>query len=882
MNLLAYIRSLNAKFFDRSTIAAEMEDEMQSHVEHRADDLERSGLIRAEAERQARIELGARERFKEDSYLAMGGNWNQGFFQDLRLSIRTLRKSPGFLIAAVFTLALAVGANAVVFSVLNAFILRPLNIPHPESLFGIWRMPAGNMAESYPDFRELRNRNRSFDDLMAYNMDEVGLDTGESPSRIYLEEASGNFFDALALQPYLGRFFHLSDERGQNSAPYIVLTYAFWQDHFQGDRNIVGRAVRLNKHPYTVIGVAQPEFHGTILFFHPDGFVPLVNSPQLGGENLDARGTRWIFMTMGHLKPGVTQAQAIADLNSIGSDLAAAHPKEDAPTTYKLARPSLYGEYIGRPARQFLGGLMLLAGLILLAACANLGTLFAARAADRSREIALRLALGSTRKRILRGLFTEAMLISLLGGAVGLAGSLVLLRALSAWQPFSRWPLHLSVSPDARVCAVALALALASGILFGAVPVNQILRATPYEVIKQANARVRGRIAARDLLLVVQIAICAVLVTSSLVAVRGLVRSLHGNFGFDVQNTTLAETDMSMAGYTGADAEHMQRRMIDSVASIPGVASAGLADQVPLGDGADGSSVFLDTTTNLNPANATAHVLLFRISPEYFQAAGTVLLSGRMFARTDDMNSPRVAIVNLQFVRQIFGSAGNAIGHFFKLPDGTRIQIVGIAENGKYSSLTEDPQPVMFRPILQSPSNSAWIVVRSSRDSQQVGTAIRGRLRELDPGLPVYIESRYKEMDPILFAPRMATISLGVLGMIGAILSITGIFGMAAFSVSRRLRELGIRIALGAKKTEVLRSALARPVRLLVIGSCAGLILGILAAPVLAFIVDQATPRDPFVLAGVVGAMALLGTLATWIPAQRALCIDPLILLREE
>jgi ABC-type antimicrobial peptide transport system permease subunit len=233
-------------------------------------------------------------------------------------------------------------------------------------------------------------------------------------------------------------------------------------------------------------------------------------------------------------------------------------------------------------------------------------------------------------------------------------------------------------------------------------------------------------------------------------------------------------------------------------------------------------------------------------------------------------------------VRQIFGSAGNAIGHFFKLPDGTRIQIVGIAENGKYSSLTEDPQPVMFRPILQSPSNSAWIVVRSSRDSQQVGTAIRGKLRELDPGLPVYIESRYKEMDPILFAPRMATISLGVLGMIGAILSITGIFGMAAFSVSRRLRELGIRIALGAKKTEVLRSALARPVRLLVIGSCAGLILGILAAPVLAFIVDQATPRDPFVLAGVVGAMALLGTLATWIPAQRALCIDPLILLREE
>ena len=547
-----------------------------------------------------------------------------------------------------------------------------------------------------------------------------------------------------------------------------------------------------------------------------------------------------------------------------------------------MARPSLYGDYIGRPARQFLGGLMLLAGLILLAACANLGTLFAARAADRSREVALRLALGSTRKRILRGLFSEAMLISLLGGAVGLAGSLVLLRALSAWSPFSRWPLHLSVSPDARVCAVALALALASGFLFGAVPVNQVLRATPYEVIKQANARARGRISARDILLVIQIAICAVLVTSSLVAVRGLVRSLHDNFGFDVQNTTLAETDMNMAGYTGADAERMQRRMIDAVASIPGVASVGLADQVPLGDGADGSSVFLDTTTNLSPANATAHVLLFRISPEYFQAAGTSLLSGRTFARADDQNAPRVAIVNLQFARQIFGSAAQAMGNYFKLPDGTRIQIVGIAENGKYSSLTEDPTPVMFEPILQSPSNSAWLVVRSVRDSQQLGTAIRMKIRELDPSLPVYIESRYKEMDPILFAPRMATISLGVLGMIGAILSITGIFGMAAFSVSRRLRELGIRIALGAKRKEVLQAALARPVRMLLFGSVIGLLLGMLASPVLAFIVDQATPRDPIVLTGVVCAMALLGILATWIPAQRALSIDPLILLREE
>lgn len=320
-----------------------------------------------------------------------------------------------------------------------------------------------------------------------------------------MEPASGNYFDALGLQPYLGRFFHSSDERGPNSAPYIVLTYAYWHSHFQEDRGVVGRVVRVDKHLYTIIGVAQPGFHGTLLFFNPDFFVPLVNVQQLGEDGMNIRGNRWIFMTMGHLKPGVTPAQAIADLNSIGAYLARTYPKDDARlTSFTLARPSLYGDYMGRPVREFMTALMLLSGLILLAACANLGSLFAARAADRAKEVALRLALGSTRKRILRGLFTEAMLISLAGGAIGLSCSVVLLQALSAWQPIARWPLQLSVNPDGKVYAVALLLALVSGFFFGAAPVQQILRTNPYEVVKAGmrgsiTSRLGRRITARDL-----------------------------------------------------------------------------------------------------------------------------------------------------------------------------------------------------------------------------------------------------------------------------------------------------------------------------------------------------------------------------------------------
>jgi predicted permease len=608
-----------------------------------------------------------------------------------------------------------------------------------------------------------------------------------------------------------------------------------------------------------------------------------VNHEQLAADDLNARGNRWVFMTMGLLKAGVTPAQAIADLNSIGSYLEKTYPKDDSTVTFSLARPSLYGDYLGRPVREFLTGLMLLSGLILLAACANLGSLFAARAADRSREIALRLALGSSRKRILGGLFIEAVLISLAGGAVGLWGSVQLLRGLSAWQPIPRWPIHLSVNPDAHVYGVALLLALVSGFLFGMVPVSQVLRTSPYEVVKSGSTgRIGRRLTARDVLLVVQIAICAVLVTSSMVAVRGLARSLHNNFGFEVQNTMLVDTELNTASYRGSRVPPMQKRMIEALATISGVESVGLTDQVPLGDSPGESNVFTDNTSDLRPSNAAADSVMFKISPEYFHAAGTALLSGRTFTWHDDENSPRVAVVNREFARKIFGSVSNAMGGYYKMPDGTRTQVVGIAEEGKYGRLTEDPRPAMFLPILQSPSSSTWLVVRSDRDPQQLVPAIRGKLRDLDAGLPVYIQTRYQGLDTALFGPRMATLSLGVLGLMGAMLAVTGIFGMAAYSVSKRLRELGIRVALGAQRKEVLQAALGRAVKLLAVGSAAGLLLGILASRVLAFVVYQATPRDPLILAGVVLAMSLLGLLAAWIPARRALSADPMILLREE
>ena len=864
----------------RRKLSSHLSQEMQRHIEERTEQLIGEGMSLKEAEQQARHRTLLEQRSRD--------LWQwptlESIAADVRLALRQLRKSPGFTIAAVFTLALAIGANAVVFGIMDGLVLRPLNVPQSESLYGTHY--GDNLAwQSYPNYIDLRDRNRSFEDLAAFNMVlGVGFDAGKDPIAANGFATTGNYFDVLRIHPHLGRFFHATDEHGPNSAPYVVLTYAYWHTRFHDDRGVVGRIVQLDKHPFTIIGVAPPKFQGTILFLAPDFFMPIVNEEQMGAPNLTTRATEHgVFEALGHLKPGVTTAQAMTDVDGVSGYLEKTYPRQIVHHGTELSREGLTA--FGPAVRAFVAGLMVLSGLILLAACANLGSLFAARAADRSREVALRLALGSSRKRILRGLLTEALLISLAGGAAGLLVSFMLLRRMSIWQPIPAVPLHLPVNPDPMLSVVALGLALLSGFLFGIVPVRQILRANPYEIVKAgSNVRIGRRLTMRDVLLVGQIAICAVLVTSSLVAVRGLVRSLHSKLGFDPHDTMTAGVNLGAAGYSADKVPAMQRRMIEDMETIPGVKVAGLVNGYPplVYTAANRADVYQEEASDLRPPNAAAMPFRYEVSPGYFEAAGTNLLAGRNFSWQDDKHAPAVAVINRHFAGKMFGSVTDAIGRHYKLQDGTLVQVVGVVEDGKYMSLTEAQQPAMFLPYLQSPASAAYLVVRSNRDPQQLAALMRTKVHELDAGLPVDTQSWSQMLEVVLFPARVATMALGVLGMMGAMLSITGIFGMAAYSVSKRLRELGIRMALGAPRKEVLHAALGRPLKVLAIGSAAGLAMGLLATRVLAFIVYQATPRDPFVLAGVVMAMSLLGLLATWIPAQRALSVNPTILLRED
>jgi predicted permease len=803
-------------------------------------------------------------------------------FTDVKYAFRQLRKSPGFALTALVTLALGIGANAVVFSVLNALVLRPVNVPNAENLYMVQR---GNYpSQSYLDYIDLRDRNHSFSSLTALTIiGSVGVNEGRNSSTAWPYLVTGNYFDGLGIQPALGRFFHASDEKGKNSAPYIVLADDYWRSHFGADRSVIGRMVELNKHPFTVIGVAPHGFRGTELFFAPAFFVPILEEPLLqGSDDLQYRGDHspWV---VGRLKPGVTPAQAVADLNGIGNWLAKTYPGDDDGIKFTLARPGLVGDMLGGPARAFMAGLMLLAGLILLAACANLGSLFAARAADRAKEVALRLALGSRRALIMRQLLTEAVLISIAGGAVGVAGAVVILHALSAWQPIPSVPINVPVNPDLRTYVVALAMALASGLLFGMVPVRQVLRADPWQIIRtgMSDSTMR-RFTMRDLLLIVQIAICAVLITASLVAVRGLARSINSNYGFHPQNALLVDTDLQMAGYQKDTYAQMQRRMLDAIGAIPGVSAAGYISQIPLGLGGGDSFVYTDTTTDFRPTNFAADAMNYNISPGYLAAAQTRLIAGRDLSFDDKKDAPIATLVNRTFAVKVFGSVEKAIGGHFKFWGGNRAQVVGVVEDGKYRTLTEDQQPAMFYSFQQHQDSGTWLVVRSERDPAEMSAALERTLHGLDSSMPFEIHTWTENMDTALFAPRVASVALGALGLLGAMLAITGVFGMASYVVSKRLRELGIRIALGAGRREVLSASLGRAFRLLAAGSALGIVLGLLATRVLSSIVYQATPKDPFVLGGVTATMLLLGLVASWIPARRALAVDPLVLLREQ
>jgi predicted permease len=863
--------------------AQRLREEMESHIAAQTEENLQAGMTAEEAHRQARLKFGPAEVTREDYHAEAGLPFLQALLLDLRYALRVLRKSPAFTIVAVLTLTLGIGANVVVFGVLNAVVLHPLDVSDPQNLYQLRPKPQMSgrlLTTSYPAFEDLRRRNTTFSGMAAINgYSHATLGWRDAVASLSGEEVTSNFFDLLGVQPETGRFFHATEDHGPSSAPYIVLSNDLWQNIFHGDRSIVGATVELNQHPFTVVGVTSAQFHGTEKFRWPDYWIPMANEEQLeGSDYLHTRTSR--LTVIGRLQPGVTARQATENLNTIVAELAREYPLTDKGLAVRLIHPGLFGDD-GEVIQGFLWSVTLLALLVLAAACANLASLFAARTADRSQELALRVALGSSRRRLVRQLLTEALLVSLIGGAAGLLGAYLLLGVLNRWRP--SFGGHVAVSVDPRVYLAGLALTLGSALLFGLVPAHQAWQSSPLQSLQSGLGKATRlrRFALRDVLLGAQIAICTLLVTASLVAVRGMAGALNGPLGIKPHGAMLAEIDLSHGGPGGGAALEQEKAMMEAVQSIPGVTAVGAVNSTPLsGGGEKGIPVFRPGTTELTLDNAALETRLYDISPGYVEAAGTRLLGGRDVRWQDTARTPYVAIVNQTFARTMWGETP-AIGQRFIL-SGNLTEVVGVVEDGKYHDLAEPPQPVLYLPSSQTEQGEAVFVVRSRLAPNELRAVLDRTLSSLEPNAPLTIETWIDALDMVLFPARTATVALGIMGLLAAMLAVTGIFGMAAYTVSRRNKELGIRMALGARKTQVMSAAVGRPMILLGVGSFVGLLAGILASRLLRQIVYQANPRDPLVLGGAVLTMALLGVAASAIPARRALAVDPSKLMREE
>jgi len=815
--------------------------------------------------------------------------------QDLRFALRQMRRSPGFALTAVFTLALGIAANVIVFGVLQALILRPIDVPHPEQVMTLAHSNRTYPIFSYPEVRDVRDGNTVFSAVAAMSISNFGLEANGATRPVWGTEVSGQYFEVVGIKPFLGRLLQRADDDHPEASQAAVLAWPAWKSDFGADPNIVGKTVRLNKLPYTIVGVTPEDFGGTEKMGTTDIFVPLANEASLDGADwLESRSDQRVYSIV-RIKDGVTMPQVQAELNTIAARIKRQYPKDEEKLALKLTRPGLMGEFFGAPARAFLAGIMGLAGIVLLAACANLGGLFAAHTADRTREIAIRMAIGSSRWRIVRQILAEAIVIAIFGGACACALAWIALTGLASWHPPTEYPLRFfAVTPQPSLILMGLLVSVFAGVVFGVMPLRQIFKTDPNDAIKSGGSQSPAgrRWALRDVLLAAQIALCCVTVTAAFVSLRGLGKAMTMNMGLNPKHAVLAKFELSQAGYSNQAADHLQRQLLERVSHLPGVTAAAYANATPLSLDTSDSNVFSQQTTDFKPSNRAFDAYNYYVSPGYFAAAETPLLAGRDVSFADTAKTPPIAVVNQQFARRLFHSndshLSDAVGRYFKNSSGQPIQIVGIVADGKYFSLTEDQEEAAFFPISQGPTPHTSFIVRIRPDSSDLATidmaaTIRKLIRDLDPAIPIRESSPWKnQLGLTFFVSQVATAALGLFGAFGLLLSITGTFGLASYTVSKRLRELSIRVALGAQAKQILSAALGRMLILLASGSVVGMLLGVAASRVLSAIVYQASAQDPFVLAAVAFTVLLTGSLSVAGPVRRALHIDPAKLLREQ
>jgi predicted permease len=814
-------------------------------------------------------------------------------FQDIRFGLRVMRKKIGVVTLIVITLALGIGVNSATFNLINAILGRPLPVEKPDDLVVLYTQKEkaeGLGSVSYPDYVDYRDQNQVFSGLIAYSALPLSLSTGQSNERVWGEIVTGNYFEVLGVKPLLGRTLMPDDDKTPGAHPVTVLSYNFWQNRFQGNPGIVGQTISLNGQTYNVIGVAPKEFRGVFYVgFNPMLWVPMMQQKQTSPASEDTlvkRDNRWLKV-MGRLKPDTSPEQAKAAMATLAQRLSQEYPQTNEGTTVTLFR-----EKDARPEPEAAGALsmvaivfMALVGLVFLIACANVANLLLAQSSTRRKEIAVRLSLGGTRWRLIRQVLTESIMLALLSGIVSLGLAVLAGWAFGAVKLPTDIPFELDLSLDRQVLIYTFLISLLAGLLFGLLPA---LRLTKMDLVATLNAEGgrgtsgagKGRL--RNLLVIAQVAVSMVVLITAGLFVRSMQGAQDINPGFEIKNRLLLSYDPSLQGYDEVRGRALYKNLLDQVRALPQVQSATIVSPLPLDFVSNSEDVIIE---GADPDTEPVAVLRSIVGSRYFETVHTQILQGRDFAESDTEESPKVAIINEAMAKRFWPNQ-EAIGKRIRFdgPTSEYYQVVGIAQNGKYRTIGENPRPYLYLPYSQNyAAEYLTLIVHTAADPQSLAGPVRNQFQSLDRSLPVFdVKTMEEHMSRSLLSARLSAAFTGIFGGLALVLALTGLYGVVWYSVILRQREMGIRLALGAQQSDVLKLILKQGLGMASIGIAIGLLGAVALGQLLSSLLYGISPIDPLTFAGVTLIFLLCALLASYSPARKAARTEPTITLRAE
>jgi len=815
-------------------------------------------------------------------------------WKDLRYALRVLRKSPGFASVVIFSLSLGIGATTAIFSLVNSYLLRPMPVADPGRLMAIYvSVPnGGNNIEgfSYPQWKDFRDRDTGLSEIMGSAGLPLSMTNGDKPELIWGEIVTGNYFSGLGVHPVAGRGFLPDEDEKPDEKPVCVLNYNFWQRRFHADPDIAGKTIKLENHTFTVVGVAPRGFIGTVLFnFVPDVWVPVAMQKTVAPnfDNLDDRGDRWMSVRA-RLKPGVSPKQAEAALNILAARLAKEYPKTDAGLQLHLlpagARMQPWMIVTGLiPTSTLI--MAVVVGLVLLIACANVANLMLARGTGRVREMAIRVAVGATRIRLVRQLLSESVLLSLAGGGLGILLAMWFNSMLIRFYPsldFQTVDMSSQPGIDPKILLFTAVVSIAAAMLFGLWPA---LRASKVDQAAAMKGEGSGpmRIGSGNGLVMVQVAMSCVLLVGGGLFLRSMQFAQNVDPGFYRTGISLFSINLDLQGYSEERATRFERDMMDRLRTIPGVDDAAFAFPLPLDTYGGPGPIYPEgwTPRSDSEQNIAGHS---RVSPRYFETMGTGIVAGRAVDERDTASSKSVAVVNETMARRYWGSSEKALGHRFSQTKGGQLfEIVGIAKNGKYTSYGEPSFSYTFTPIAQDYFGQVEVLLRSKQDIAALMPVVRAEMSKLDPALPMFgVRTMPQFLNRTVSIYELGASLIGTFAITAVLLAAVGIYGVLYFTVARRTKEIGIRMALGARYGQVLRIVLQRSLLWVLCGLGVGIGLALMARPLTGRLVAGISGTDPLTFLAALTIFTAIVIAASIVPARRAARVDPIQALRHE